>query len=434
MFLTIHRGSSQIGGSCVELSCSGHRIIIDAGRSLDAAEENARPAVRGLFVGAPEEKPVDALIISHAHQDHYGHLNEVRADVPVYLSTGTRKLIELTGLYTGRYRVPENAVTFDAWSPFSIGPFTITPHLVDHSAFDAFAFEVAAGGVRVFYSGDFRDHGRLGKTLNIMGERCAPGVDALVMEGTMLGRAREEVRTEDALVEDIAEICRRCNKAVLVCQSGQNVTRAVTFAKAAKLAGREFVHDVYTAHVAHELGRLKGGALLPFPGNGAFGRIRVWRRDHARKLLFATGHDKLMYHFARFNITPEEMRGAWPRLMVLVRPGMQEDLRAIGELEGAVLIYSQWQGYLKEETPMKRFVDDLAEMGVEMVPIHTSGHATIPALQRMVDLLRPKELIAIHTQYPHDYPRFGVPVCEAKDGQTISIGAAATAPCSEATA
>ena len=44
-----------------------------------------------------------------------------------------------------------------------IGPFRITPQLVDHSAFDAYALLVEADGKRVYYSGDFRAHGRKGR-------------------------------------------------------------------------------------------------------------------------------------------------------------------------------------------------------------------------------------------------------------------------------
>ena len=37
--LTVHRGTRQIGGSCIELvHPQGDRIILDAGRPLDAPE------------------------------------------------------------------------------------------------------------------------------------------------------------------------------------------------------------------------------------------------------------------------------------------------------------------------------------------------------------------------------------------------------------
>ena len=52
--------------------------------------------------------------------------------------------------------------------PVEIGPFRVTPYLVDHSAFDAYSLLVEADGKRVFYSGDFRGHGRKGKLFEAM--------------------------------------------------------------------------------------------------------------------------------------------------------------------------------------------------------------------------------------------------------------------------
>jgi ribonuclease J len=34
--ITVHRGSRQIGGSCIELAAGASRIILDAGLPLDA--------------------------------------------------------------------------------------------------------------------------------------------------------------------------------------------------------------------------------------------------------------------------------------------------------------------------------------------------------------------------------------------------------------
>jgi hypothetical protein len=38
----IHRGAHQIGGSCVELSYRGERILVDLGKPLDAEEADRR--------------------------------------------------------------------------------------------------------------------------------------------------------------------------------------------------------------------------------------------------------------------------------------------------------------------------------------------------------------------------------------------------------
>jgi ribonuclease J len=421
--IIVHRGTRQIGGSCVEIESGGVRILIDLGTPLDSkdpGDPGVRPDVIGVFAGFPDEKPVDAIIISHAHQDHYGLVNQVRSDVPVYLSPATQKLIELTGMYAEKFRPLANTVHFDWRSPFEIGPFRIIPHLVDHSAFDAFAFEIAAGGKRVFYSGDFRDHGRLGKTLDIIRDKCPPGVDALIMEGTMLGRADEEVKTEDELSLDAAVICRDCHKAVFVYQSGQNVTRAVTFHKAAMAAQREFVPDIYMAHVLSELGAMKGGDWLPYPGNPRLPGIRAWRPQYLRNKLFKKGHGDTVHRFTPWHMTKTEMRGCMSRILVQIRPGMQSDLRAIGGLEGSVLIYSQWAGYM-EEKPTKDFLCAIRAMGIDVVQLHTSGHATVNALQRLVDILQPKTLIPIHTEHAEQFGRFGVPLENLSDGVALEV-------------
>ena len=73
--------------------------------------------------------------------------------------------------------------------PFGIGPFRITPYLVDHSAFDAYALMVEADGKRVFYSGDFRAHGRKAALFERLVRSPPKDIDALLMEGTTLGRA-----------------------------------------------------------------------------------------------------------------------------------------------------------------------------------------------------------------------------------------------------
>ncbi len=53
MKICIHRGSHQIGGSCVEIEHEGTRILIDFGLPLDAdvASPDLLPPVMGLTGG-----------------------------------------------------------------------------------------------------------------------------------------------------------------------------------------------------------------------------------------------------------------------------------------------------------------------------------------------------------------------------------------------
>jgi ribonuclease J len=84
MHFAIHRGTHEIGGSCVELSSGNSRIVIDLGMPLmhqDGTEFDFRkfegltgpelldkgilPAVEGLYEW--QTSSVDGLLISHAH-------------------------------------------------------------------------------------------------------------------------------------------------------------------------------------------------------------------------------------------------------------------------------------------------------------------------------------------------------------------------------
>jgi hypothetical protein len=66
---------------------------------------------------------------------------------PVYIGKLARSLIDATQVFLGRDRYALDFHDFQAWQPFTIGEFTITPYLVDHSAADAYAFLIEAEGI-----------------------------------------------------------------------------------------------------------------------------------------------------------------------------------------------------------------------------------------------------------------------------------------------
>ncbi|PCJ49516.1 MAG: MBL fold metallo-hydrolase [Candidatus Hydrogenedentota bacterium] len=438
MQITIHRGTKEIGGSCIELQSGVSRIVLDMGMPLvngagdrfdmrdhdgltgaELVVEKVLPNVEGLY--AWQEPSVDAVFITHAHQDHYGFLEYVHPDIPVYMSEGTKKLIEITVDFTPMEN-PLNTVELFSWhESYTVGPFTIIPHLVDHSCFSAFALEIEADGKRVFYSGDFRDHGPIAKkAMKALYNRVKPGVDALLMEGTMLGRTGERVRTEEELSEEATEICKQTEGIVFIFQSGQNISRAVSFYKAAKRMGRYFVLDVYAAHVMSEVSKCEGGGNLPYPGKSGFELMRVWYPYWLNKGLRKRGKTNILNQHARHKITKPEMGETPDKMVVFVRPTMASDLDHIKNLEGSTLIYSLWDGY-KEDSKTKAFLELVETKGIKIETLHTSGHAEYSALQNMVDTLKPKKLFPIHTFHPDQFGDFGEEVQELEDGVPVTL-------------
>ncbi len=429
--LLIQRGSHEIGGSCVELAFNDSRIILDVGMPLvnpDGSQFNMReyeglsgeelfdkqvlPQVNGLY--AWQKPSVNAVLISHAHMDHHGFLKHVHPDIPVYMSEGTHKLLEISALFSGGAAPPDKCKYFTWPSSFEIGAFIITPHLVDHSSFSSFAFEIEAEGKRVFYSGDFRTHGYIGNAIKALYENVQPEVDALIMEGTMLGRSDESAQTEKDLSEESAEICKQTEKAVFIYQAGQNISRAVSFFKAALQSHRLFIPDVYTAYVLDVLCHCPGGDKLPYPGKPGFDNVRVWYPNRITRMLDRKGQMDIAHRYTSQKMTKEEMAADLSKVMLFVRPGMERDLKKLeelsGSLSGSTLIYSLWEGY-KSQDNTKRFLDTIESMGIKVETLHSSGHADIPSLQQMVNTLKPRKLIPIHTFNPEEYDRlFNCPV------------------------
>jgi ribonuclease J len=266
--LTGYGGVGEIGGNSFLLDDGTTRILLDAGRRFGAATvEHQLPAsyVRrpgfgdyfdaflkarafaaardlqtldlvprlptlyrtdlGGQAGAP---PVDAICITHAHQDHFGLLGLIRTDIPVLASQETvatfanlqetsprgweTDLLDMqlragVGHRKGRKKddPPELTVNWRYGDEESgparrvstaqetvVGDWTVSHAPVDHSIQGAVGFvAVRKDGFKLVYTGDFREHGRRPQ-LTERFLRLAQDADVLLMEGTRVRRASDE--------------------------------------------------------------------------------------------------------------------------------------------------------------------------------------------------------------------------------------------------
>ena len=243
MDITIHKGGNEIGGNCVEITCSGTTLLIDIGQPL-----------------SDESKPVDieklhpdAVFISHPHQDHYGLIGNLDDTVPIYLGKLGKCLMDSSRVFWGKRPLCKNFQFIEPWNSVEVGKFAVTPYLVDHSAVDAYAYLVEADGVKAFYSGDFRAHGRKAILFDNLLKNPPGNVDILLMEGTNLGGDAEECHDEKSVEEKMLEVLKsELGLCFLICSS-QNLDRIVSAYRAAKRAGRIFVVDIYTAWVLRQI-------------------------------------------------------------------------------------------------------------------------------------------------------------------------------------
>ena len=99
MNLIIHRGTNEIGGTCIELQSSSTRILLDfgmplvtpkgdgfdmkihAGKSTDELiSQGVLPNVQGAY---SDPLAIDGVIISHPHQDHFGLMQYLNKTIPI---------------------------------------------------------------------------------------------------------------------------------------------------------------------------------------------------------------------------------------------------------------------------------------------------------------------------------------------------------------
>lgn len=434
MNFKIHRGTKEIGGSCVEVWTENTRILLDFGMPLvnkdrsefdfgryknlttpKLIERGVLPDIKGLYDEI--DKLLDGVIISHPHIDHYGLCNFINRNVKFYLGEATHKIIEISNLFMPQQINIVNANYFEKEKAFQIGDISITPYWADHSAFDAYSFLVEADGKRLFYSGDFRSHGRKANAFKWFTHNAPQNVDYLLLEGTTIGRESKPFKTEEEIENDFVKVFQEQNKINLIYTSGQNIDRIVSIYKACKRTNKILVVDVYVAKILKELSHF---AKIPYPSK-EFENLKVMFAYLTDSRLTREGNQKILFEFKHYKITKEEIDNQAVKIVMLVRSSMQKDLENIKGIDGGNLIYSMWEGYLPK-SHTKKFIDYLTNRNFTIHKIHTSGHADTETLKKMVKAIKPKNIVPIHTFSSCEYSGiFSTPIVEINDGETISI-------------
>jgi ribonuclease J len=413
MQLRIHRGAEEIGGNCIELEADGKSILLDLGAPLMGKLKGAAamPDVPGLQDGTNPD--LLGIVISHPHADHYGLTALADPSIPIYIGKEADKLLRAAMAFGPFGAEFSNVNHYSAKHPIEIGPFKLTPYLVDHSAFDSYAFLIEANGKRLFYSGDLRGHGWKKWAFEALIKDAPKDVGSMLLEGTTLGRVDDKQTLSEAdLVDPIVGHMKNTDGLILAGFSGQNIDRFVTFYKAALKSGRTFVVDLYIAHLLRAIDR----KTLPDPTSS---NLRVFLPHRTKMKIVRDKAFDLVEPFRDRRIYPNELRKRRKHLAMSFRQSMSEDLEQAGCLENAKVLYSMWPGYLeRSRVDLRQWCK---EQSIDFDIVHTSGHATPTDLKRLVTAINPVELIPIHTVAPDQFNSMAVNVKGIKNGQWINV-------------
>jgi len=243
------------------------------------------------------------------------------------------------------------------------------------------------------------------------------------MEGTMIEREGGRYPDEGAVLKRMVEILSKPDKNVTLSYcSSQNIDRIVTFYKACRGTKTTLVIDPYTATVLHVL-KNKHNSIPQMDWQNIrvlIGNYRGIGDPYINKIV------KSDFKYLTFSLGKHKIKswniGKDGKHLVLMRDSMIPLIKKIPGIDGVRLIYSQWEGYVKDRDKAKTFWDFVEHYNLTFEKVHTSGHATADVLKRFAGALDPKRIIPVHTEWPGKFKAyFGKNVMPVEDGQVIEI-------------
>lgn len=397
MQVCIHRGAKEIGGSCVEVLSNGKRLIIDLGLPLDAEsnDEKYLPNISGLD---GNDDSLLAILISHPHMDHFGLLAHISSKIPVIMGADARRILtQASRFLPGNWPVPADGLNLKSGIPFELGSFKITPFLTDHSGYDAYSIVVEADGKRLFYSGDFRIHGRKAKLTKKLMLNPPENIDVLLLEGSTLGRLKnhESFPNESDIENKLVDTFKKSSGLTLVHASSQNIDRIVSIFRACKRTGKYLIIDLYTAVILEATGNKR----IP---QSDWPNIYIYIPQSQRVQIKNNQWFDLLKRHSKNRVFIEDLKEISNKCVLLFRLLHIRDLEKADLLNGALYIYSQWEGYWEKDS-YSYLREWLSKHNIPKVSIHTSGHASIDHLRQFAEALRPSRIVPIHTFMPETY-------------------------------
>ena len=361
-------------------------LMVDCGVSFAGPDlpgvDLIMPDIR--FIEA-ERKNLAGIIITHAHEDHYGALMDLwpRLEVPVYCTPFTAGLLKAKVYGHGGVDVPVTVV--EQGERIQVGPFDVELVAMSHSIPEPTALAIRTEFGTVLHSGDWKidPEPGVGKPIDVkrLREIGDEGVLALISDST--NATREGVSPSEAdVARSLTEIISKAKHRVAVTTFASNVARLRGVALAAEACDRDVVvigrAMKRTLDVAAELGYMDG--IKPFLDEEAYGYLP---RD--KVLALCTG-------------SQGEARAALARIA-------SDDHRSITLNSGDMVIFSS-RTIPGNEREVNRIINALVSDGINVMTdrdglVHVSGHPRLGEMEQLYDMIRPKIALPVHGEAMH---------------------------------
>lgn len=412
--ITFHNGILTIGGTIIEIKYEDSHIFFDFGSEYNPRaevqptdlqgllDENLVPYLNNMFdpripLNGYESKEDDfkntAVFLSHVHLDHSKIVNYLNPNVPLYTLEGTKSLLNtlninddfLFPLYEKKdgnntreiVGVKENEV-------INVGKIKVKVMPVDHDAYGACGLLIETPDLVISYTGDIRLHGyRKDATLNFCkeSEKC----DVLLIEGVSVSFQEfdedvsyKEISNEPELIENINKIVNENpGKQITFNYYISNIERILNIIKTNT---RKVVLDAYYSYVLKEATGYQ--SYYYQLDNTEYGL------DENYKIDFET-------------LLNDEGEFFWQL--------ESNALKYMDKLKsGGIYIHSNAVPLGDFDPNYMPFIENFEKHNIEFVRVSCSGHAHPYDLIKIINLIKPKLLVPIHSYRPEKlYNEFG---------------------------
>jgi ribonuclease J len=381
-------GIKEIGRNMTVFEHEGRLLIVDCGMLLGKTNSP------GVDVTLPDWSyfaarldDIDAVVLTHGHEDHIGalpYLLRDRRDIPII---GSRLTLALVAAKLEQHRVhkPDLRRVVEGES-VDIGGWGLRFYAVNHSIPDALAVAIRAGRHTVLHTGDFKmDQTPLdGRLTDLPGfSRLGDeGVDLLLADSTN-AEVPGFIPSERDVGRVVADVITKARGRVIVACFASHVHRvqqvidaAVASGRSVALVGRSMVRNM---QIARELG------LLHVP-DGALIDLKLAEQLPSRRvLLVSTG-------------SQGEPLSALSRMANREHPVIR-----IGTDDTILLASSLIPG---NETSVGQVINGLSRLGATVVHkstalVHVSGHAPAGELRYLINAVRPTNHMPVHGEWRH---------------------------------
>jgi ribonuclease J len=379
-------GLGEVGKNMTVYEMGDERIVVDAGMSFPRDEHLGVDVILPDF-GYLHDRPVRAVLLTHAHEDHVGALPYLMREVRVAEVWATRLTLGLVKSKLdehGLLRAAELREIDPEAGAQDFGPFRVEFVRMAHSVPDSvgLAIETAAG--RVFHTGDWKlDHtpvDGLKTDVGRLAEIGNRGVDLLLGDSTNAERPGF-TRSERVVGEAFRQIIPSRRGRVLVSSFASNIHRMQQAIDVAVDTGRKVV--VVGRSMRRNLNVARNLGYVAMPEDMLVKPADLDEIPPHEQLILCTG-------------SQGEPLSALTRIAYNDHPAVRVE-------RGDTVIISARPvpgNELRVHDAINRLTKNGAEvLHEENAQVHVSGHARAEELRTLISLIRPKAMMPIHGEY-----------------------------------